>query len=76
MFSLVRTKDLEQLKTYEKRLIDVENAINRLNSELLSVTTDQKIIRDKVLRKIQFKKGSESEEESQNLKTESPLIPS
>lgn len=75
MLSLVRSKDLEILKTYEKRLIDVENAINRLNSEVLSVTTDQKIIRDKVLRKIQFKKEVSNEEETQNLNSEAVIIP-
>ncbi len=51
------------IETFNKRLISVENAIIKLNSEILGVTVDQKLIRDKVLRKIQFKKEPEEEEE-------------
>jgi len=39
-----------------KRVVELENRVLSLESQILSVQMDQKVIRDKVLRKIQFKK--------------------
>jgi len=62
------------IKTYEQRLINAENSINRLNSEVLSVATDNKTLRDKVLRKIQFKKPQQDDESDDN-NAIGPFIP-
>lgn len=52
--------------TYDERLRKIETRINLLSAEILDIATAQTIIRDKVLRKIQFKKAPEEEEDTKN----------
>jgi len=51
------------LPTYEERLLRLETEVRKLKSENLGFATDIEVIRNKVLRKIQFKKEVETEEE-------------
>jgi hypothetical protein len=60
---LNQNNDIIALK---KKINELESTITLMKSEILSVTVDQKIIRDKVLRKIQFKKPQEEEQEEEN----------
>ncbi len=55
-------KNVEE--TSNERLSKLEKRLTRLEAEILDVATAQDIIRNKVLRKIQFKK---EEEEPQDL---------
>ena len=61
MFWIKQKKEENVPKTYESRLNSIESRILKVESEILAVTIDQKIIRDKVLRKIQFKREEEEE---------------
>jgi len=54
-------------KTLQQRLNELESRILKIESDILSVTIDQKMIRDKVLRKIQFKKEEETEQKPKDL---------
>ena len=47
----------------ETRLIMIENRLKRLENEVLGLATGQEVIRNKVLKKIQFKRAEEEEEE-------------
>lgn len=47
-----------------KRVTDLEIRLRKAESEILGLATDNEIIRNKVLRKIQFKKTEETSEES------------
>lgn len=46
-------------ETLKERVIRLEKRLTRLEAEQLDLATAQDIIRDKVLRKIQFKKQEE-----------------
>jgi hypothetical protein len=50
-------------KTSDERISKLESRILKVESDLLAVILDQKIIRDKVLRKIQFKHTEEEQPE-------------
>lgn len=56
------TKENEP-QTSKKRLLELEERVSKLESDILSVTLDQKTLRDKVLRKIQNKISKTEEEE-------------
>lgn len=58
-----RKKPENVKETYEKRLLAVESKVLQLDTQVLALVLDQKVLRDKVLRKIQFKKPTEDEEE-------------
>jgi len=62
---LFKTKETNEKvqKTYEERLLTCETEIRKLKSENLGFATDIDVIRNKVLRKIQFKRPIEQEEE-------------
>jgi len=49
------------------RLDKLEKKMLRLNSEMLDVMTSVQILRDKVLKKIKFKKEEEEEEKPKDL---------
>lgn len=51
-------------KDFEDRLAVLEMKYNKIKSEILATAMDVDIIRDKVLRKIQFKKSKDHEEEA------------
>jgi hypothetical protein len=51
------------LPTYEQRILLLESELRKLKSENLGFATDIDMIRNKVLRKIQFKKEIEADEE-------------
>ena len=51
-------------ETYEKRLNNLETELKLVIREQTALTLDMKMLRDKVLRKIQFKKSDEEEEET------------
>jgi len=59
MFKLFQKK--EQPETSLERISRLEKRLTRLEAELLDLATSQDIIRNKVLRKIQFKKEEEKE---------------
>jgi hypothetical protein len=61
-------KEKTDLKTYEERIKTLELKVFKLESEVLSTILDQKIMRDKVLRKIQFKRPEEEEEKTEESK--------
>jgi len=56
-------KDTLESKEYTKLMA----RITKLEAELLEVITAQAIIRDKVLRKIQFKRKEDNEEGEENV---------
>lgn len=55
-------------KTLQKRIEELENRTTKLESDFLAVLLDQKVLRDKVLRKIQFKREPETEQEEEKPK--------
>jgi hypothetical protein len=57
-------------ETYEQRLKRIESNLIRTQAEVLELYTAIDIIRNKVLRKIQYKRVDESE----NINTESPFL--
>jgi len=68
MLSFFNKKPVENVKeTLEsKEYTKLMARITKLEAELLEVITAQGIIRDKVLRKIQFKRKDNEEEEEEN----------
>lgn len=47
----------------ENRLIFIENRLKKLENEVLGLAAGQEVIRNKVLKKIQFKRPDEETEE-------------
>jgi len=68
MFSLFKRKQnvettfKDDITILEDSIKKMQTRLTRLEAEILDVATAQDIIRNKVLRKIQFKKPSEEEE--------------
>lgn len=60
-------------KTFESRIVSIERRLGEIESQILAITIDQKMVRDKVLRKIQFKHTEEEEQQPDPYK--SVLIP-
>lgn len=71
MFKILQQE--QRIKTLEKRVSDLEIKLNEANSIIFNIAADHKILRDKVLRKIQFKKQEEGGKEEQPL-PEYPLF--
>jgi len=55
------------LPTYSERLLKLESRVVLLEADILDLATAQSVIRNKVLRKIQFKKEDEEEREGKDL---------
>ncbi len=51
--------------TLKKRISELEQRVNKLDNDYLAIIMEQKMLRDKVLRKIQFK--TEPTEEPKDL---------
>jgi len=64
------TKKLEKNvePTIEERLRGIEARINRLSAEILDIATAQEIIRNKVLKKIQFKRATDPDDDPKSEK--------
>ncbi len=54
-------------ETWEKRLDNLQERLRSAEMTLLDVVSDQKALRDKVLRKIQFKNPKKDDDEEEDL---------
>ena len=57
-------------KTFSERLLRLESRLSVLEADILDLATAQNILRNKVLKKIQFKNIKEEEETSKDLYSE------
>jgi len=53
--------------TFQERLLKVETRLSLFETEIMDLATAQNILRNKVLKKIQFKNPKEDDEESKDL---------
>ncbi len=67
MFWIKKTPKENVPETFEKRLSKLESEVKSHSSDIFSLFMDQKMLRDKVLRKIQFKREEEQEEKPKDL---------
>ena len=59
------SKDEDLPESVSERLDRLEKKMTRLSAEMLDVMTSVQILRDKVLKKIKFKRGDEKDEDEQ-----------
>jgi len=52
---------------YNERILRIESRLTRLEADILDLATAQDIIRNKVLRKIQYKKEEKEEVQTKDL---------
>ena len=57
------SKDEDLPESVSERLDRLEKKMTRLSAEMLDVMTSVQILRDKVLKKIKFKRGDEKDED-------------
>jgi len=62
MIRIISKESFLILETYEKRLLDLEKAVRKLQSDNISLNMDIDDMRNKVLRKIQFKKDKDNDD--------------
>jgi hypothetical protein len=68
MFDFLNKKQDKTLNPSQyDELFSLKSRVIRIEAEILDIMTAQNIIRNKVLKKIQFKKGDEEEEKPQDL---------